>query len=170
MTACIDRTSAVRRANPLGTARRAVSAAWTDCPRPHAKHAMMRTTNAPVFAMAVTICARLPDLTPIHCSRAKPRTTADPIVEANSFRHPNSSAEYSPITIAANAALLHVDNQSLQPMTNPAYGPSALRTKTVNPPDSGIIVPSSARVFDPSAAYRAPITHTPRKRGTLGRR
>jgi hypothetical protein len=78
--------------------------------------------------------------------------TADPIVEASPFCQPKSSALYSPMTIAASEALLHVDSQSLQPMTNPAYGPIALRTNTVNPPDSGIIVPSSANAFAPNAA------------------
>ena len=102
--------------------------------------------------MAVIICALLPDLTPIHCSRANQIMTADPIVEARPFGQPKSRAVYSPMTIAASAALLHVDSQSLQPMTNPAYGPMPLRTKTVNPPDSGIIVPSSASVFAPNAA------------------
>jgi len=95
--------------------------------------------------------------------------TADPAAEADPFGHPKSSALYSPMTIDASAALLHVDSQSLQPMTNPAYGPRPRRTKTVNPPDSGIIVPSSANVFAPNAAYTAPITHTLKKSGTLGK-
>jgi hypothetical protein len=46
--------------------------------------------------------------------------TADPIAEANPFCHPKSRALYSPMTIAASEALLHVDSQSLQPITNPA--------------------------------------------------
>jgi hypothetical protein len=105
-----------------------------------------------VFAIAVIICALLPDLTPIHWSKANAIMTADPTAEAEPFGHPKSSALYSPMTIAASAALLHVDSQSLQPMTNPAYGPIARRTNTVNPPDSGIIVPSSASVFAPRPA------------------
>jgi len=46
--------------------------------------------------------------------------TADPINHAVLLSHPKSSALYSPMTMAASEALLHVDSQSLHPITNPA--------------------------------------------------
>ena len=148
----MDRTSAVNSANPCGDGRVRVWPISAPALPRQVKQAMISRTNAAVLAIAVTTCVRLPDLIPIHCNTAKMTMTADAMGISNSFRQPKRTAPYSPITIAASEMLLHVDNQSLQPITKPAYGPSARRTNTVNPPDSGIMAPNSANVFAPSAA------------------
>src|SRR2546426_6731857 len=148
----MDRTSAVNSANPCGDGGVKVWPISAPALPRQVRHAMINRTNAAVLAIAVTICVRLPDLMPIHCNNAKMTMTADAMDISSSFRQPKRTALYSPMTITASEMLLQVDNQSLQPITKPAYGPSARRTNTVNPPDSGIIVPNSANVFAPRDA------------------
>ena len=72
------------------------------------------------MAIAVRFWVRLPVFTPRHCISEKATMTAHAIREVSPLEIAKRIVTYSPITIAARAALLHVDSQSLHPITKPA--------------------------------------------------
>src|ERR1043166_3958109 len=121
------------------------------CP-PKAKHATMSAAKASVFRRLVSSCERLPQRTPRHCRSAKATVTAHATQTLRPASDGTSVSEYSPMTTATMATVPHVERQSLQPTMKAGYSPSARRPKTYQPPDSGVIVPSSDAETVPSKA------------------
>src|ERR1051325_3031140 len=89
---------------------------------PSAKHAATTNANASAFRRLVKFCTLLPHETPRHCSTAKNMTTKAAIAVFHSASEGTSTPRYSAMTMATAAVVPHVETQSPQPTTNPAYG------------------------------------------------
>src|ERR1043166_4541782 len=163
MTFCNATTKAATSDHPTGTASVVAGAgvgvgcaaafAAAPFPRPPSrKQAAMSVAKASVFRRLVSSCERLPQRTPRHCRSAKATVTAQATQTLRPASDGTSVSEYSPMTTATMATVPHVESQSLQPTMKAGYSPSARRTKTYQPPDSGVIVPSSDAETVPSKA------------------
>src|SRR5438309_717315 len=87
------------------------------------KHATIRAPKTSAFTRLVSRCVRSPQTMPRHCSTAKNTITSDAVSHARPNTLGTRSRPYSPITIDTAAHEAQVEIQSLQPITNPAYGP-----------------------------------------------
>ena len=132
------------------------------------KQAAATPSSAIAFSTLNNCCVRSLDLTPTHCTPVNKRVT--PIAVALSWpaMRGDISVPSSPRAIAVAAVAPHVEIQSVQPMTNAGYSPSARRAKMYWPPDFGIMTASSAIVIAPNRAYTPPAIHAPMNHADCG--
>src|SRR5687767_11014966 len=131
------------------------------------KHATTSASRATALIVLVTACTRAPARTSRQSTMVKRMTTADATYADRPAIAGTSTPSDSASTIDTAAELPHVEIQSLQPTTNPAYSPMPARANTYCPPDRGSIAPSSASETAPSSAYTPPAIHSASTRPSL---
>src|SRR5688572_25229286 len=94
-----------------------------------AKHATTSAMNASALSALVTSCIRAPIRTSRQSRTVNATITADATYAVRSATPGTIAPSDSASTIDTAAALPHVEIQSFQPTTNPAYSPIPVRAK-----------------------------------------
>src|SRR6266436_4520960 len=158
MTGCAASATATHTPHPAGAPG---SAPCHPALVPRANAITTTPPSASSFAAVTTFCTHRPDATPTRLIPVNSATSPAPSGAVSVGGQPESRTRNSPpaTPIAAIATPL-VPRASTQPVTNPARGPNASRTKTYFPAARGWRVVSSAKHSAPRKASAAPSTQT----------
>src|SRR5256886_7454626 len=158
MTGCAASATATHTPHPAGAP---ASAPCQPAPVPRANATTTTPPSATSFAAVTRFCTHRPDATPTRLIPVNSATSPAPRGAVSAGGQPERRTRNSPpaTPIAAIATPL-VPRASTQPVTKPARGPNASRTKTYLPAARGWRVVSSAKHSAPRNASAAPSTQT----------